>query len=143
MKNIINTTNISSVNFIYGRKGQFRVIVKCAGGFMVCSDCHDFDNNRYCENPAEVLSAYKKGALQTVQFKAEGTDHWLTVFARSGKKVILMDLKMMENITVGCVNMDWSNTNLYSQEQYKLVGATNWLSKVFVSNQEDVMIQPV
>ena len=83
----------------------------------------------------QVFRAFKKGALQTIQFRADGTDHWLTVFARKGKTIIYMDEQMFQDMTVADINQNWSNTNLYNQKQYQAVKATNWTSKAFVTNE--------
>ena len=86
-----------------------------------------------------VFRSFKKGALQTIQFKAEGSDNWLTVFARKGNKIILMDTQLFLDMEVGDINQNWSNTNLYSQTNYKLAGAKTWADKAFVTNTpEDV-----
>ena len=84
------------------------------------------------------LNGWKKGALQTIQFQPKGCNHWLTVFAKKGTKVILMDEKIAERLTVGTVNQYFSNTNLCSQEQYKAVGAKTWADKVFVINENNL-----
>jgi hypothetical protein len=83
----------------------------------------------------DVFRNFKRGALQTIQFKAEGTDNWLTVFARKGKKVILMDKQMFMEMKVGDINQDWFNTNLYSQANYTMCKARTWDDKAFVMNK--------
>jgi hypothetical protein len=82
-----------------------------------------------------VFKSFKRGALQTIEFKAEGTTTWLNVFARKGNKILLMDTDMFLNMTVGDINQDWSTTNLYSQANYKLAGAKTWADKAFVANE--------
>ncbi len=84
--------------------------------------------------PAQLLSSWKKGSLQTIQFMAEGGQHWLTVFARKGKKVVVIDEEILEGLTVGAINSYWIDTNLYSQKQYAYVNAKNWACKAFVMN---------
>ena len=81
------------------------------------------------------LNRWKKGALQTIQFQPEEASHWLTVFARKGNKVILIDGKIAERLEVGTVNQLFYNTNLYSQDQYQAVNAKTWADKVFVENK--------
>ena len=138
MSNIINTTNIPTVNFISGRKGQFRAISKVPAGYMTTSDFRDFDNERLSKDPSQVLSSFKKGALQTVQFKAEGTDFWLTVFARVGKKIKLVDLDILKGLKVGTINSMWFNTELYNYNQYKSVNSKTWDSMAFVMNEKEL-----
>jgi len=136
MKNIINTININTVDFIKGNKGQFRAISKVRTGFMTVVDFRDFENEMFSNNPSQVLGWFKKGALQTVEFKPEGSQYWLTVFARVGKKIKLVDVDMLKDLKVGVVNPLWSNTELYSQFQYQAVKAKTWDSFAFVMNEE-------
>jgi len=125
---IINTNKISEVDFIQGKKGEYRAIVKCRAGFMTV-----------CENAGssaiDTFRGFKKGSLQSIQFKAKGGDHWLTVFARKAKKVVLMDKQMFMDMEVGDINQDWSDTNLYSQTNYTMCKAKTWADKAFVMNK--------
>ena len=120
---------LSVVDFIGDRKGTFQAITKVPAGYMVAS-------NLGSEIPS--LNRWKKGALQTIQFQTEGTNYWVTVFAKKGTKVILLDEKIAEKLEVGTVNQLFYNTNLYSQEQYKAVGAKTWADRVFVLNENNV-----
>lgn len=134
---IFNTERINQTDFIQGRNGQFRAIVKVQAGFMTVVEDLGIQANwgRQRWNSAmEVFRSFKKGALQTIEFKAEGSNNWLTVFARSGNKVKLMDTDMFLNMTVGDINQDWSNTNLYSQNNYRLANAKTWADKAFTTN---------
>ena len=117
---IINTSNINETEFINNREGEYRAIVKVRAGFIIVVD---------------VFRGFKKGALQTIEFKAEGTDYWLTVFARKTNKIILMDKQMFMDMKVGDINQDWSNTNLYNQTNYTLCKAKTWDDKAFVMNK--------
>ena len=135
MQKIINTTGIPTTDFLSQyTSGKFRFITKCRAGFMTIVDSRDFDNERYMQHPEGLIAGYKKGALQTVQFQPEGTDIWLTIFARVGKKVHLCDQAILRDLTVGTINGMYYNTNLYSQSQYAAVGATTWASKAYVEN---------
>jgi hypothetical protein len=140
---IFNTERINQVDFIQGRKGTFRAIVKVQAGFMTVVDdlgiqCK-WESGARWKSVLSVFQSFKKGALQTIEFKAEGSENWLTVFARSGNKVKLMDTDLFLTMTVGDINQDWSNTNLYSQTNYALAGAKTWADKAFVTNTpEDV-----
>ena len=140
MKDIINHTDIHTVDIINNEHydkapGQFRFITKCRAGYFTCNDARDFDAERLYNNPALVLSAYKKGALQTVQYRPVGSDTFFTVFAKKGNKVIIMDETIMRGLEVGTVNQLWFKTNLYNQAQYAAVKAKTWASKVFVMNE--------
>jgi hypothetical protein len=138
MSNIINTLPINPVEFIKGNKGQFRAISKVRAGFLTTVDFRDFENESFSNNPANVLGYFKKGALQTVEFKAEGSDYWMTVFARVGKKIKLIDVDILKGLKVGTINSMWFNTELYSSNQYKAVNAKTWDSMAFVMNEEEM-----
>ena len=114
--------------------GKFRMIVKTKLG-MTCCDARDFDNPRLMENPECIISGYKKGVLHTVQFQPEGSDYWLTVFSRTGKKVNLIDESILVNLTVGTINGMYYNTNLYNQYQYKAVNSKTWASMAYKMNE--------
>jgi hypothetical protein len=126
---INNIKGLSVVDFISGRKGIFQAIVKVPAGFMTAYEIG-------CELPS--LNRWKKGALQTIEFQPEGTNHWLTVFARKGTKIILLDQKIAETITVGTINSLFYNTNLIDQAQYRSVNAKSWADKVFVMNENNL-----
>ena len=123
---INNIKGLQLVNFIGERKGTFQAIVKVPAGFMIATEIGS-------ELPS--LGRWKKGALQTIQFKAEGTSHWMTVFAKKGTKVVLLDQRIAEDVTVGIVNQLFYNTNLMDQNQYQAVKAKTWADKVFLLNE--------
>jgi len=114
------------VDFMGDRKGIFQAITKVSAGFMVAYEIG---------SDLPSLNGWKKGALQSIQFKAEGTNHWMTVFARKGTKVILLDERIAETVTVGTVNQLFYNTNLMDQSQYKAVNAKTWADKAFLLNE--------
>ena len=124
MINTIQGLNITSM--IGESKGTFQAIVRVPAGYMVAYDLGS-------ELPS--LNRWKKGALQSIQFKAEGTNHWMTVFAKKGTKVVLMDEKIAETITVGTINSLFYNTNLIDQTQYQTVKAKTWADKAFLLNE--------
>ena len=115
-------------------KGKFRSVVKTKLGFTVV-DARSFDNERMVKYPESIISGYKRGTLQTVQFCPDGSDFYLTVFSRVGKKVNLIDESIMAALTVGTINSMYYNTNLYSHEQYKAVNSKTWASKAYVMNE--------
>jgi hypothetical protein len=140
---IFNTERINQVDFIQSRNGQYRAIVKVQAGFLTVVDdlgiqCK-WESGAQWKSALSVFQSFKKGALQTIQFKAEGSDNWLNVFARKGNKIVLMDTQMFLTMKVGDINQNWSNTNLYSQTNYALANAKTWADKAFVTNTpEDV-----
>lgn len=133
---ITNTTRITAVDFIKGRKGEFRAVVKVQAGFMTVVECRKEENEFYSTRPAQILADYKKGALQTVEFRAEGSDNFLTVFARKGTTIVLADEDILATLDVGTINQLWSNTNLYDQNQYAAVGARTWADLAFVKKED-------
>jgi hypothetical protein len=146
MRQIIDTIGLNKCNFIDGRSGKFRAIVKCRGGFMTVVECRDYDNDLYSNHPASVLTNWKKGALQTVEFQPAGSSNWLTVFARTGKQIKVIDTAILEGLDVGTVNSYWVNTNLYNQIQYQTVGAKTWADRAFVDNsieEEPITLQAI
>ena len=123
---INNIKGLTVVDFISGRKGIFQAIVKVPAGFM---SAYEIGSELPC------LNRWKKGALQSIQFKAEGTNHWMTVFAKKGTKIILLDEKLAEKIEVGTINQLFYNTNLMDQKKYQAVGAKTWADKAFLLNE--------
>ena len=138
MDNIINITRLHTTDYIKGNKGQFRAISKVKAGFMTTVEFNQHTNETFSKDPSQVLGWFKKGAIQTVEFKAEGSNFWITVFARVGKKIKLIDQDMLKGLKVGVVNSCWVNTELYSQYQYEAVNAKSWDSMAFVMNEEKV-----
>jgi hypothetical protein len=121
-----NIKGLQLVNFIGERKGIFQAIVKVPAGFMVASEIGS-------ELPS--LNRWKKGALQSIQFKAQGVNHWVTVFAKKGTNIILLDEKIAETVEVGTINQLFYNTNLMDQNQYQAVKAKTWADKAFLLNE--------
>ena len=135
-KNIIDVIGISSVDILSKyKKGKFRHIVKVKAGWTTCSDARGFDNTRMLDYPESIISGYKKGSLQTVEFCPDGSDYYLTVFARVGKSIKIMDESIMANLTVGTVNSIYDNTILRNPLQMESVKASTWASNAFVMNE--------
>lgn len=136
---IINIAKINEVDFIQDRKGEYQAIVKVKAGFMTTVDdlgikCK-WESGAQWKRAIDVFRNFKKGALQTIEFKAKGSDTWLTVFARSGNKVKLMDTQLFKDMQVGDINQNWSNSNLCDQTNYKLCNAKTWADYAFVVNK--------
>jgi len=124
---INNIKGLTVVDYIGEDKGLFQAVIKVPAGFMVAYEIG---------SDLPSLNKWKKGALQTLQFKKEGSPAWLTVFARKGSKVMYIDKAIAETVDVGTVNQLFYNTNLMDQAQYRAVGARTWADKVFVMNYE-------
>lgn len=136
MKEIINVNRIHTVDYLKSYSaGKFRFISKSRAGFFTVTDARHWDNPRYMANPESLLTWFKKGALQTVEFCPEGSDYYFTVFARVGKKIKLIDEAILATLTVGTINSLWYNTELYSQQQYAAVNSKTWASMAYVMNE--------
>ena len=116
-------------------EGEYRWIVKTKLG-MTSVDGRSFDNDRCSKYPECIISGYKRGVIQTVQFKPKGFSTFLTIFCRVGKKVKLIDETILVNLTVGTINSMYDNTNLMDMNQYKSVNSKSWASKAFTMNEE-------
>ena len=135
MNNLVNIAGINTVNVLgayANTKGKFRTISKCRAGWMTISDCRSYDNEYFIAHPESIITGYKKGSLQTVEFQPEGFDTYLTVFARKGNKIVLIDEEILGHITVGTINQLFPDTNLYSQAQYIAVGAKTWADRAYI-----------
>ena len=58
-----------------GSYGKFRFRSKTKLG-MTCSDATPSDNTRLIKYPEAIISGYKKGTLQTVQYCPPGSDFY-------------------------------------------------------------------
>jgi hypothetical protein len=123
---INNIKGLSVVDYIGEDKGLFQAVIKVPAGFIVAYEIG---------SDLPSLNRWKKGTLQTLQFKREGSPAWLTVFAKKGNKVVVIDKALAEQLEVGTVNQLFYNTNLMDQVQYKAVNAKTWADKVFVLNE--------
>jgi putative heme degradation protein len=134
---VVVDKGINRTDYIQNQKGQYRAIVKVKAGFMTVVDDLGIQANwgkQQWNKPIEVFRGFKRGALQSIQFRAEGTSAWLTVFARTGNKVKVADDELLADMNIGDINQDWSRSNLYNMTQYQLVGAKTWADKAFVKN---------
>ena len=138
-KLVVVDKSINRVDFINGQVGTYRAIVKVKAGFVTVVDDLGIQANwgkKQWNSPIDVFRNFKKGALQTIEFKADnsrGAD-WLTVFAKAGTKIKLIDDSLLADLKIGDINQDWSNTNLYNQNQYQAVGGKTWADNAFITN---------
>jgi hypothetical protein len=138
MTNLVNIAGINTVNVLgayANTNGKFRFITKCRAGWMTIVDARPADNEYHIMYPESIITGYLKGALQTVEFQPDGWDGYITVFARKGNKIVLIDEVILSHITVGAINQLFSNTNLYNQAQYSAVGARTWADRAYVPYQ--------
>jgi len=134
---VVVDKGINRTDYIQSRKGQYRAIVKVKAGFMTVVDDLGIQANwgkQQWNKPIDVFRGFKRGALQSIQFRAEGSSAWLTVFARTGNKVKVADNELLADMNVGDINQDWSSSNLYNHIQYQVVSAKTWADKAFVKN---------
>ena len=136
---VVVDKSLSRVEFVNGQVGTYRAIVKVKAGFVTVVDDLGIQANwgkKQWNSAIDVFRNFKKGALQTIQFKADnsrGAD-WITVFARVGNKIKLIDDSLLADLKIGDINQDWSNTNLYNQNQYQAVGGKTWADNAFITN---------
>ena len=124
---MINTIKgLTVVQWIRERKGTYQAIVKVQAGFVTAYQIGS-------ELPS--LNGWKKGALQTLLFLAEGSEYPLVVFAKKGNKVILIDEEIAKGVEVGTINQLFCNTNLMDHKQYQAVNAKTWADKAFLLNE--------
>ena len=138
-KLVVVDKSLSRVEFVNGQVGTYRAIVKVKAGFVTVVDDLGIQANwgkKQWNSAIDVFRNFKKGALQTIQFKADnsrGAD-WITVFARVGTKIKLIDDSLLAELKIGDINQDWSNTNLYNHNQYQAVGGKTWADNAFITN---------
>ena len=136
---VVVDKSLSRVEFVNGQVGTYRAIVKVKAGFVTVVDDLGIQANwgkKQWNSAIDVFRNFKKGALQTIQFKADnsrGAD-WITVFARVGTKIKLIDDSLLADLKIGDINQNWTNTNLYNQNQYQAVGAKTWADNAFITN---------
>ena len=136
---VVVDKSINRVEFVNGQVGTYRAIVKVKAGFVTVVDDLGIQANwgkKQWNSAIDVFRNFKKGALQTIQFKADnsrGAD-WLTVFAKVGTKIKLIDDSLLADLKIGDINQNWTNTNLYNQNQYQAVGAKTWADNAFITN---------
>ena len=107
--------------------GTYRVITKCRAGYMVSSDIQ-------AENPYAAFSRYQTKSVHNISYVTKEDGYTFPVYARQGRKV-WASKELLAEVTVGDINQDMSNTDLYSQGQYNLVNANTWADRAFVMNQ--------
>lgn len=119
---------------------EFRTVTKNRAGYGI-NEYRDFENEKFTKDPSQVLNYYMKGVLQTVQCRVIGTEWWMTIFQLKGKKVTMIDTKILENLKVGTINSAWYHTELYNYANYKAVNANNWGDYAYRMNTPEALPQ--
>lgn len=114
-------------------KFEFRTVTKNRSGYGI-NEYRDFENEKFTKDPSQVLSYYMKGVLQTVECRVIGEKYWMTIFKLKGKKVTMIDVKILENLKVGQINDAYYNTDLYNYANYKAVNAKTWADYAYRMN---------
>ena len=112
-------------------KGTYRVIYKCAAGFMASSDVE-------ADSQIAVFRRFQIKHVHSIAYISK-SGYPITVYARSGKKVWIAET-LLAQLTVGDINQDLSNTALYNQYQYQTVNAKTWADKAYVMNEVEEMV---
>ena len=117
---------------------EFRTVTKNRAGYGI-NEYRDFENEKFSKDHSQILSYYMKGVLQTVQCRVIGEDYWLTIFKLKGKKVTMIDIKILENLKVGQINDAYYNTDLYNYANYKAVNAKTWADYAYRMNNPQLV----
>ena len=137
MTNLINTTGANIVDHLSAfTSGHFRFVIKNGAGFSTVQDAMKVQDIDFIKRPETLLTLHQKGALQTVEFCPEGGTYYSTVFARKGKRVIVLDQAIMANLKIGTVSTFFGDTNLNTGPQRVAVNATQYSDFLFRMNQE-------
>ena len=134
---VVIDKSLNRTDYINNQEGEYRAIVKVQAGWMTVVDDLGLQANwgkKQWNSARDVFRGFKRGALQSIQFQPEGTNSWLTVFAKVGTKIKLIDNALLASLEVGDINQNWSNSNLYSQAQYAAVVSKTWADKAYVKN---------
>lgn len=141
MKNLANhnydrnlIVNPSIMNHSYGA-GRYRVIYKCRAGFIASSDYN-------AESAYEVFRRMDMKHVQSIEYVYPDSEnrigHSSMVYARRGKKVWIAEELLVE-LKVGDINQNLSDSALYSQAQYRAVGANSWASYAYQMNESNLV----
>ena len=138
---VVVDKSLNRTDYINNQEGEYRAIVKVQAGWMTVVDDLGLQENwgkKQWNSARDVFRGFTKGALQSIQFKADNVKggNWLTVFARSGNKIKLIDNDLLASLEVydllqfqnGITAMA-ATSNKYSQYQYQAVGAKTWACK--------------
>ena len=94
MKRLINGYEIDTlpkeVVKELGGKGEYRAVTKCRAGFPTIYDIGTFDN------PLMAFNRVLPKALLNLQYKPDGCEHWLCLYARKGNKVVVVDESLVK-----------------------------------------------
>ena len=71
-------------------KRQYRVVIKCQGGFFTVVDKSAF-------SPLDCLRSFKLKAVHTIEEKSETSENYFTVFALKGSSVIIASRDIYES----------------------------------------------
>lgn len=124
---LASDSKLKLINYgIDGGSGTYRVITKCRAGFMISSDVQ-------ADNPYAAFSRYQTKSVHNISYVTKEDGYTFPVYARQGRKV-WASKELLAEVTVGDINQDMSNTDLYSMDQYNLVNAKTWADKAFVQN---------
>jgi hypothetical protein len=88
------------------------------------------------ESPHAAFIRYRQPkAIHNISYVAGDADYKYTfpVYAKQGRKIWATQ-EFLAEVTVGDINQDMTNTDLYSRGQYKHVNANVWADKAFVQN---------
>ena len=95
MKRLINGLKVEGymvkdTSRVLGEAGEYRAVTKCRGGFMTIMDMGELPN------PLMAFNRVLPQALLNLQYKPDGCEHWLCLYARKGNKVVVLDESLVK-----------------------------------------------
>lgn len=134
---------LHTVDFLKNHStGQFRFINKARSGYMSCFDARESDNERFFSNFNWLFTSWKRNVIQSIEFKAPGSDYWLTVYAKKGKNVHLIDKRILNDLDFGTINyISAPGGNLYDYGHGQNTNPkASWATRPFQTTPSDSAI---
>ncbi len=72
-----------------GGQGEYRAVTKCRAGFPTIYDIGTLIS------PLAALHRVRPEALLNLQYKPKGCEHWLCLYARKGRKIVVVDKSLL------------------------------------------------
>ena len=73
-----------------GGQGEYRAVTKCRAGFPTIYDMGALFS------PLSALHRVRPEALLNLQYKPKGCEYWLCLYARKGRKIVVVDKSLLK-----------------------------------------------
>ena len=73
-----------------GGQGEYRAVTKCRGGWATIYDMGKLIS------PLAALHRVRPEVLLNLQYKPTGCEHWLTLYVRKGRKIVVVDESLLK-----------------------------------------------